>query len=118
MSATQITLTRRFATAVLAGCPLLAGCGSGGSGSEPPAPAAPSARPALAAGPATPLVMGGQALVTGARTYLGAVPGTSALIAIVTQGTSARGYLCDGTPAGHASGVRLNLMCRFSNGGN
>ena len=42
--------------------------------------------------------MGGQALVTGARTYLGAVPGTSALIAIVTQGTRVRGYLCDGTP--------------------
>jgi hypothetical protein len=43
-------------------------------------------------------VTGGQVLVTAARTYLGAVPGTGALIAIVTQGTSARGYLCDGTP--------------------
>ena len=40
--------------------------------------------------------MGEQVLVTGARTYLGAVPGTGALIAIVTQGTRARGYLCDG----------------------
>ena len=46
--------------------------------------------------PAAPLVMGEQVLVTGARTYLGAVPGTGALIAIVTRGTRARGYLCDG----------------------
>ena len=98
MSATKTTLTCRFAMAVAAGCLLLAGCGSAGSGSGPTAPAATSARPTLAAGPATPLVMGGQALVTGARTYLGAVPGTSALIAIVTQGARARGYLCDGTP--------------------
>ena len=42
--------------------------------------------------------MGGQVLVTGTRSYLGAVPGTSALIAIVNQGTRARGDLCDGTP--------------------
>ncbi|HLK76657.1 MAG TPA: hypothetical protein VKU77_23825 [Streptosporangiaceae bacterium] len=98
MGTTQITLTCRFATAVAAGCLLLAGCGSAGSGSGPPTPTATSATPTLVAGPATPLVMGGQALVTGARTYLGAVPGTRALIAIVTQGTSARGYLCDGVP--------------------
>ena len=98
MSTTQVTLTSRCAAAVLAGCLLAAGCGSARSGSGLASPAATSARPAPAAGPTTPLVMGGQALVTGARTYLGAVPGTGALIAIVTQGTRARGYLCDGIP--------------------
>lgn len=103
MTTEQITTTAcRRAAAVLAGCLLVIGCGSAGSGSGLAAtsarPAATSASPAPAAGPTAPLVMGGQALVTGTRTYLGAVPGTTALIAIVTQGTRARGYLCDGTP--------------------
>lgn len=33
-----------------------------------------------------------------ARTYLGAVTGTGALIGVVVQGTHARAYLCDGAP--------------------
>ena len=93
MTARQITTTAtcRCAVVVLAGCLLMAGCESAGSGSGLASPAA------VPASPTAPLVVGG-VLVTGDWTYLGAVPGTSALIAIVTQGTRARGYLCDGTP--------------------
>jgi hypothetical protein len=92
MTTRQITTAScRCAAAVLASCLLMAGCGSAGSGSGLASPAAASVSPT------TPLVVGG-VLVTGARTYLGTVPGTGALIAIVTQGTRARGYLCDGIP--------------------
>ena len=87
-SITAATITCRCAAAALASCLLAAACGSAGTGSGP-------------ASPTTPLVMGGQTLITGTRTYLGAVTGTGALIAIVTRGTRARGYLCDGIP-GHA----------------
>ena len=82
---------------MLASCLLVAGCASGTPGSRPASPPAPQAP---AASPTTPLQVGGsvrQAPVTGTQTYVGTVPGTGAFITIVTQGTRARGYLCDGT---------------------
>jgi hypothetical protein len=73
---------RYAAVAGLAGCIVMAGCG----------PARPAAAPAAALAAVAPH------RVTGTAAYLGAVPGTGALIAITVQGTGARGYLCDGVP--------------------
>ena len=101
MTARQIsaaTIAWRCAAAALAGCLLVAACGSAGTGSGPARPAAAPARTTAPASSTTPLLMGGQVLITGTRTYLGAVTGTGALIAIVTRGARARGYLCDGIP--------------------
>jgi hypothetical protein len=64
MSSTQITLTCRCAAAVLAGCLLVVGCGSAGSGLA--SPAAASARTARAATATTSLVSNpGQGQVIG-----------------------------------------------------
>ena len=49
MSSTQVTLTCRYAAAVLAGCLLVVGFGSAGSGSGLASPAAASAGTARAA---------------------------------------------------------------------
>jgi hypothetical protein len=90
MVAQQINRWRCAAAAALAGCVLVAGCSAA-------RPAAASASP-----PGSPgtLVLGGLRPVSGpaARTYLGAVTGTDALIGVVVQGTRARAYLCDGAP--------------------
>jgi hypothetical protein len=78
MADRQDTHWRYAAAARLAGC-LLAGCGTARPAA---APASPNPTATLAAGTPHP------------------VPGTAALIAITGAGTRARGYLCDGTPAG------------------
>jgi hypothetical protein len=64
-------------------CSLLLGCGSGSTGTTTSKPRISTIRSL-----STPASI----------TYLGAIPGTQALIGLVVNGTEARAYVCDGTP--------------------
>lgn len=66
----------------------LAACGSGDSGDDPPA---------------------GQ----GARTYVGAVAGTSAFFAVVDDGARVLAYVCDGVP-GEPAGTTPTIQAWFN----
>ena len=93
------------AAAAVAACFLLAGCGGAQPASTAPGrPAGSSGVAGVAGGPAglaslatVPVVDKRQVSSPAARTYLGAVGGTRALIGLVVDGARARAYLCDGT---------------------